>query len=410
MRSFVLSLFFTVALVVGPGAALAAERVNAVGKVVDADGKAIEHAAVLVYSAGVKKGFSLFCPTCYVDCGKHTFTDPDGKYSIVGLNSDLVFNLLVVREGYTATFLNKVDPQQGPAETAVLKKRKSPENPAQIIRGRVLDQKGAPVRDALVEQHGAIFERSQSFGSSGWIDLIAVTNEEGDFELAYTKPLDAAIVLVSPRAMAPTLATISTGSDRKVITVTEGASVRGRLLQSGKPVRQAEIGISTHSRATWQSVSEVRIGTDEDGRFAITNIPPGRIWYLYGKMEALAPHGLSADVVEFATKEDGQDVNLGDIEVRPAYALRGKVVLSDGNLIPPDMRINLFSDRVPDSQTMTLSPSGVFEFKGLTRGVYTLAPSVKGYEVRDRQSTEILIEGDVSNLAVLLQPVTPMKR
>src|SRR5450755_2276360 len=104
MRSFVLSLFFTVSLVVGPGAALAAERVNAVGKVVDADGKAIEHAAVLVYSAGVKKGFSLFCPTCYVDCGKHTFTDPDGKYSIVGLNSDLVFNLLVVRESYTATF------------------------------------------------------------------------------------------------------------------------------------------------------------------------------------------------------------------------------------------------------------------------------------------------------------------
>ena len=410
MRSIGLTLFLTALVVSCAGAALAAERVTAVGKVVDADGNAIKHAAVLVYSAGVKKGFSIFCPTCYVDCGKRTFTGADGTYSIAGLNPDLVFNFLIVHEGYNATFVDRVDPQKGPAETAVLKKRTSPENPSQIVRGRVVDRKGTPVRDALVEQQGAIFGQGRSFGPTGWIDLIAVTNDQGEFEIAYSKPLDAAIVQVSPRGMAPKLVTVSTGPDRKTITVTEGATIRGRLLQNGKPVAQAEMGLSSHSQRDGENLPEVRIGTDEDGKFAITNIPPGRVWYLYAKMEALAPRDLSAEIVECATKGDGQDVNVGDIPVRPAYTLRGKIVLSDGKPIPPDMRINLFSDRVRDSQTLRLAPDGLFEFKGLTRGVYSLAPSVRGYEWRDNQSMELLIEGDVSNLAVLLQPATPMKR
>src|SRR2546430_3021631 len=117
MRSLPLLLLFTASLVLLAGPAPAAERVAAVGKVVDSDGNAIEHVAVLVYSAGVRKGFNLFCPTCYVDCGKRRFTGVDGTYSIAGLSPDLVFNLLIVREGYSTTFLNSVDPEKGPADT-----------------------------------------------------------------------------------------------------------------------------------------------------------------------------------------------------------------------------------------------------------------------------------------------------
>jgi len=390
--------------------ALAAQRVTAAGRVLDADGKPIEHAAVLVYSAGVKKGYSIFCPTCYVDCGKHTFTDSDGKFTIPGLNSDLFFNLLVVREGYSAKFVDKVDPEQGPADTAVLKKRIPPENLSQIIRGRVLDPRGEPVRDALVEQGGAIFEQGTTFGNGDWIDPMAVTNDSGDFEIAYSKPLVAAIVHVSPRAMAPKVSTVPSGADRKIITVTEGATIRGQLVRNGEPIRQAEIGLSTHSRRVGEVLPEVRIGTDDDGKFVLTNIPAGRIWYLYAKMESLASRSLAAEIVECATKSDGQDLNLGDISVRPAYKLRGKVVLSDGKPIPPDMRVILFSDRVPDSQSLTLASTGDFEFRGLGRGVYQLMPSVKDYEARDPQSFELLIEGDVNNFEARLQPKAPSKR
>jgi hypothetical protein len=410
MRSLGLTVFLAALVVSCAGGAFAEDRAKAVGKVLDANGNAIEHAAVVVYSAGVRKGFSIFCPTCYVDCGKRTFTGADGAYTIAGLDPDLVFNFLIVREGYNATFVRKVDPGTGPVETAILQKRTSPENPSQIVQGRVVDVRGAPVRDALVEQRGAISGKRRSFGDTGWIDLIATTNNQGEFEIAYSKPLEAAIVQVSPRGMAAKIATVSTGADRKTITVTEGATIRGRLLQNGKPVAQAEMGLTTHSQNAEDYLSEVRIGTDEDGRFALTNLPPNRIWYLYAKMEALAPRGLSAEIIECATKGDGQDVDVGDIPIKPGYTLRGRILLSDGKLIPPDMRITVSADRASDSQTLMLAPDGRFEFSGLARGVYGLAPSVKGYEWRDNQSTELLIEGDVSNLAVLLQPATASGR
>ena len=74
------------------------ERFTATGKVVEAGGKPVEHATVLVYEAGVKKGYSIFCPTCYVDCGKRTLTDAEGNFSIDRLSPDLLFTLLVVRD------------------------------------------------------------------------------------------------------------------------------------------------------------------------------------------------------------------------------------------------------------------------------------------------------------------------
>ena len=101
--------------------AFAVERANVTGKVADADGKPVEHATVLVYSAGVRKGYSIYCPTCWVDCGKHSATDAEGNFRISGLDPELVFDLLVVRDGYSSMFVRKVDPEKGPAGTAVIK-------------------------------------------------------------------------------------------------------------------------------------------------------------------------------------------------------------------------------------------------------------------------------------------------
>jgi len=78
-----------------PAALLAEEPATATGNVVDAAGNPVPHATVMVYSAGVKKGYSIFCPTCYRDCGKRSETGVDGNFAIGGLNPDLWFTLLV---------------------------------------------------------------------------------------------------------------------------------------------------------------------------------------------------------------------------------------------------------------------------------------------------------------------------
>lgn len=404
-----------VLLLVAIDSAGAADRATANGKVVSADGKPVEDATVLVYEARTRKGYSAYCPTCWVDCGKRTTTNAAGDYSISGLNPDLVFKLLIVRNGYKTAFIDKVDPSRGPASDAVLKSQAVTADPSQAVRGRIVDDHGNPVKDVVVEQQGVTFNgprgRGRSFGpddSPDWIQPLAATDERGEFTIAYAKPAVEITLSISPRAMAPKLVTLPTGPDRKTIAVSQGATIRGRLLQpDGTPAGNAEIGVFVHSRLSGTTFQEVNIGTKDDGTFAITNIPAGRIWYVYPKMESLAARGLAGDAVEVETKDDGEDVDIGTIKLRPSYTLRGKVVLSDGKPIPPDMHMTLSSDAAFDSQIVTIASDGSFEFRGLSKGVYSIAPGVRGYNAAGDFYSEVLINHDGQNITVPMNPAAP---
>jgi hypothetical protein len=385
------------------------ERLTASGIVVDDSTKLpIENATVMVHSAGVKSGYDQFCPTCYVDCGKRATTDAKGAFTIPGLSPDLLFNFLIVREGYSAIFVKRVDPAKGAAETAALKNRKPPENPKQIVRGKILDAKGQPVRDALISQQGIIFDMGRAFGDRDWIDPIAVSNGAGEFEMAYMKPAKAMILEVTPRGMAPKLVALPTGSETPHnVTVTDGAVIRGRLVDiKGKPVAGAEFVLSTHIRMAGRFFQDIRMGTNENGEFVVTNVPPGRVWDLFPTMDSLAPKGLTAPLAHLATRDDGEEIRMPDTVARAGYSLKGKIMLADGAAIPPGMRVNLFADGMPDRQSVLLGPDGLYEFRGLANRIYTLAPAVKGYEQKDSESQlELLIDGDRKDLNVTLYPV-----
>jgi len=397
-----------IALCLAPG--FAADRATATGKVTDAAGKPLEHASVLVYEGHVKTGYGVYCPTCWADCGKRVTTDADGNFSIPGLNPDLRFKLLAVKDGYSPSFVDDVDPAKGPAQTAALKPRPPIADTSQVVRGRVVDGHGTPLRDALVEQEGVAFRDprfgiGRRFGPMDWIDLMAVTNEKGEFEIAYSKPAVEFILNVSARGMAARLFTEPTGADRKTLTVTEGAMVTGRLLKpDGTPVANAEIGIASHSRGAGLSFPEVRIGTKEDGTFAITNIPAGRVWLVYPKMDSLAARGLAGEAVPCETVDDGQEVSVGVIRLRPGFTLRGKVVLSDGKPVPPGVRVTLGADWGMDSQMAPVDSAGNFEFKGLTAAIYGINAALKGYKAPDGDPGEVFIDRDRSNVVIRLVP------
>src|SRR5260370_41086112 len=155
------------------------------------------------------------------------------------------------------------------------------------------------------------------------------------------------------------------------MTGTDAATIGGGLVRDGKHVPNAEVGLVARQRG-WAAnlklvgypLPEARIGTNEDGTFAITNVPPGVEWYVYGKMESLAARG-GAPVVECATKRDGEEIDLGELSITPALPLGGKVVLSDGKPIPVGMRITISSARAFDSQTALLGEDGLFRFNWL---------------------------------------------
>ena len=97
---------------------------------------------------------------------------------------------------------------------------------------------------------------------------------------------------VQARGMATKLVALTTGADRKTITVSDGAIVRGRLVNRGKPVAGAELGLIARERGGFggnlkiigNPYEEIRIGTQQDGTFVITNVPTAVDWYVYGKM------------------------------------------------------------------------------------------------------------------------------
>lgn len=383
--------------------AFAEGRLTLTGRVVDSAGKPIEHATVMVYHAGVKKGYSTYCPSCYADCGKRTVTDNQGMFTFKGLSRDLWLQLLVASEEYEPAFVNKVDPSSGAPITAILVHRKSVNDSERVFRGRVVDSHGSAVRDAVVQPVGALFDTktgASRYGPLPGLDPIAISNKGGEFEIAYSQspekiqslpPAFAKVpvrilVSIEARRMAPAFAVISAGADRHTLTITEGATVRGRLVQDGKPVSDAEVGLIGRPQGGFRRnlelvghpYDELRVGTQQDGTFAITNVPAPVDWYIYGKMESVATRG-ATEVVECATKHDKEIVDVGNLQVKPAHSLRGRVVLSDGKQIPDGMRVTISSEQAKDSQTAMLSADGRFEFVGLTAGNYSVFASVKGY-------------------------------
>jgi len=384
-------LVLAVCLLVCGAVSSAADRLSLAGKVSDGNGNPVEHATVLVYSAGVKKGYSLYCPTCYADCGKHAITDAKGTFTLEGLNPDLWFRLLVALDRYEPTFVNKVDPSLGVPLAVTLVRRNAATDPKKLFRGRIQDAHGFPVRDAIVKPLGILLDDktgNSMYGTIDGLEPVAVSNKNGEFEIAYSKPGLKILVSVEARAMAPSFTVIPVGIKRHLVTLMEGAVVRGRLIQNAKPVGNAEVGLIGRPRGGYgrdlqvsgYPYEEIRIGTQPDGRFVITNVPVPADWNAYGKMQSLANRGATG-VVECSTKRDAEIVDIGDIEVKSAHQLRGHVVLSDGKPIPVGMRVTISSERAWDDQTAMLPPDGQFEFHGLAAGDYSLFASVKGYSL-----------------------------
>jgi uncharacterized GH25 family protein len=402
--------------------AFAAADLIITGRVSDAAGKPLADATVMVYHAGPTTGYSLFCPSCYPDCGKRAITDNDGMFSVHHLSPGLRFKLLVARSGYEPKFVEKVIPASDVPVAATLDPRPAVSDPNRIFRGRIVDSHGSAQRDAVVQPVGVLWDAKtgiSGYGAIPGLDPIAIANREGVFELdffvvnenqmpAVSGPPVKILVSVEARGMAEAFVAIPAGLAPYAITVPDGAVVRGRLVQDGKPIAGAEIGVIGYPRGGYGAnlkvfgspYDEIRIGTRPDGRFEMTNVPVPGNWYVYAKMASVATRGATGNVA-CSTKHNDEVVDVGDLELKAAYHLRGRVVLSDGKPIANGTTVTISSEEAFDSQTTTLPDDGRFEFVGLAAGSYSVLPSVEGYSL---SPLPVSIEHDVDNLTVTLFP------
>ncbi len=385
------------------------------GVVRDDAGAPVAGATVYVWTAGVKVGYSTFCPGCYADCGKHDAADEQGHFQIDSLDPELTFKLLAVAEGHQPTFVPRVDPAKGEAIAIALPRRAAePADSLRVLRGRIVDAEGEPIATAAVEAEMVMWrdEQGQLTGRGGAVeglDPVAITNEQGEFVLTYKDPTVTWTIEVEARGFARRIIPdLAAGATIHEIQLQRGSAIVGRLVHDGKPVPGAQVGIAHTDRIFPNWLGEETIGTDADGRFVFVNVPAGTEWAVYGTMNSVRHLG-GTDASVIRTGADETETDVGDVTITPAFRLSGRVVLEDGEPIPPGMRIFISRDSARDSQSADLPADGSFHFAGLPRDGYSIGASIKGYRhsranPRLAWSIEGLIDRDIDGFVILMEP------
>lgn len=368
---------------------------------------AIESATVMVYKARVRHGYSVFCPTCWVDCGKRATTDADGRFTIRGLSPDLIFTLLVIKNGFRPEIRRAVDPSVGAVPQIVLRERAPIDDQRRVTYGKVIDRDGAPIAGAIVTPTAVTVDRPDAshtmVGDGLAIDAMAVSGEDGNFEIAYPEPVRSALVRVEARGKAAKLAHLASDGQRSPVVLDDGVEIAGIVkLPSGSGAHATEVELALHHAVNGEYFPDLRIGTREDGSFAIPNVPAGYIWDLYPKMDSLASRNLAALRRQIETKSDGARVRTLTLQLHQGFTLRGRIDMSGAPAGVLATAVILASDSTADMQRTVLGPNGEFAFHGLSAGVYGLMAESTDQASAIKSNRDVLIEADRSDVILTL--------
>jgi hypothetical protein len=233
-----------------------------------------------------------------------------------------------------------------------------------------------------------------------WMDPLAATNASGEFEIVSTQAFEKVILRVSPRALAAALVTVRPGPAINSVMLTEGATVMGRLVDpNGRPISNAELVLISRNFHD-PSFSDMRVGTDTDGSFTFTNVPPRRIWGIYPAIDSLPKRNLAAGLRQCETIADRQVVNVGKLTLRPGFTLSGKVVLVDGKDVPPGMHVSINPEWTVYNRLTDIASDGTFEFDSLAPDVYSFDVGINGYTPSSDSPTRVLVENHRRNVVI----------
>jgi hypothetical protein len=376
-------------------AAIGAEQPGRLEGVVEGvGGLPVSNAWVFVYSAAPREGPSVVCPTCYPDCGKRARTDAQGQFMIEPVNPNLMFRLMVLAKGHRPDFIRDVDPLFGGGHLTLKPLKTTNTPPENRVTVKLIGPAGNPVIGARINVEGTRYgPYSYSSSTTGKVDPMAVSDENGEFFLDCTNGVDAITVSVEPRGLAKRKMWLETGKAH-LIRLKDGVAVTGRLLNNGQPLASASISMNTEDRSSEVFMRGFDVATDADGRFRLPNIPANNRFVLYTKMKEMQELGVALAPQRIATGADGTTVDLGELKVGPAYTLRGRIVTADAQPLPNRTRINLGLEDAWDNQETRADEEGRFEFLGVPAGSLSLGIRVTGYRISAKNpSKDWLNEG-----------------
>jgi hypothetical protein len=234
----------------------------------------------------------------------------------------LVFRLLAVAEGYTPSISPKlVDPKAEPMTFTLRRHDLDKRAPALVFRGRVLDEEGKPVPDAMVEPRGFRKGDRGQFGGLKDFDPLAVTNDKGEFQLGVPEEGLSLYVQVTARFKAPRkFSGLPAGPKSHDLTLFTGVTVTGRVVKDGRPLSGVAVGVAQKNRSAETFLGPFQAATDEKGVFSIPNVPQKDVLVLYGLMSSLREQG-AIEAREVQTGESGSELKVTDLQEQHGQSL-----------------------------------------------------------------------------------------
>jgi len=370
----------------------------------------LSEATVFIFTAGPRAGTSTFCPSCYPDCRKSATTGREGKFKIETLDPNLLFRLLVVAKDHKPQFLTKVDPFKGPVSVTLDTLEHDKFGPKQTLSGRVLDLEGKPLFGAAVNFDFFMGEEANCGGQCDGVDLVAVSDREGNFLLTSQKKFDWMTVIVEARGFARRKFFRLASNGTHDLKLTEGANVTGRIVKDGKPLKGVGVGLVSVDRSE-NFTGNFEVAADDNGRFVFVNVPPYQHYFIYGLMDSVKQFGC-VPAKRLRVTADGSTKDVSELAVVPGLRLTGRVVLSDSQPIPPRTRVVVGRQDAWDSQAVELDANGRFEVKGLAAESYGISLRVAGYMMSLKNKSLDRLNGDSlvgrieedADVLILLEP------
>lgn len=362
-------------LLLGP-----AEGPSLRGMVTDEKGKPLPGAMVGLHSARPRRGLPVVCPSCYRDCSKTAKTDEQGIFVIEDLDPELLFRVYALFPGRSSHLTGLIDPATSKAEIKLpLIPTLLPGN--QVLKGKVVDDKGKPLVGAVVSPWGAKIGETFHYGALDYLDEGTVTDTEGKFTVVSKKPLVAIDVRVSAGGFATSPSNPFVLDDQDhVIQMQRGANVSGRFLYQGKPLPGRAVGIVQKERGAMSFLGETTQATDANGAFHFSDLKSDEEYVLYTLSDGVQDLPV-LKAVDLKTGAGGAVREVGDLNLAKGFVLKGRVEFPKDQVIPANAKLLLSRHRAWDWCEGKLAENGEYHFVGLPPGVYILSVVAPGFQL-----------------------------
>ncbi len=288
----------------------------------------------------------------------------------------MTFRLLFVSPNHVPVFSNSyLDPEIESHRIIVKKNNLDQLPPELLISGRITDEEGNPIKNAVLERKG-VKTSSGYTGSTSIVDSMAVTNSKGEYRFGLEEPcqLEAKI---SANGFCPQIVKNLNPDQRETIRLNHGVTVQGNVELDGKPLPHVGVGLVQRERGD-NYIGYYEIDTDENGIFQFANVPANEKLYFYGLMKSLKPHGCLPSI-EIVTGIKGSTLNLKPSIVEPGFTVEGRVVFTDSTAVPKGMRAHISRENAWDVQVVSLDDEGRFRFTGVPKELCSLVANYTGY-------------------------------